>query len=104
MGIFEKTRADFQKNIGGTDFDNLGQIVDKIVPFVFGTAGLFLLFYLIIGGFGIMTSKGDPKALEAARQKITTALVGFMIIFVSYWIVQLFGAILGVQQIKDSFK
>ena len=103
MGIFEKNRVDFQKEIGGTDFGNLGQIVDKIVPFVFGAAGLFLLFYLITGGFGIMTSKGDPKALEAARQKITTALIGFIIIFVSYWIVQLFGAILGVQQIEKAF-
>ena len=50
-----------------------------------------------------MTSRGDPKAVAAAKEKITFAVAGFVIIFVSYWIVQIVGQILGIQDILDIF-
>lgn len=95
--MFSSNKGTFQGAISTTDFANLGAIVNKFVPYVFAAASMFLLFYLIVGGFGFLTSKGDPKALEAARQKITNAIIGFVIIFVAYWLVQLLAIILGLQ-------
>ena len=95
----------FQPAIGlNANLTSVGSIITVVVPLVLAAAGLFLLFYLVTGGFGIMTSKGDPKALDAARTKITTAIVGFIIIFVAYWIVQLLGLILGVTQVQNTFR
>jgi hypothetical protein len=81
----------------------LGQIVQAILPYIFVIAGLLLLLYLIYGGFSLMTSAGDPKKMEGAKGKITGALIGFLIIFVSFWIVQIVGRILGIQPIIDIF-
>lgn len=86
------------------NLNTLGGIVSVIIPYLFGAAGLLLLLYLIWGGFGYMLSQGDPKAAESAKQKITNALIGFIIIFVAYWLVQLLGIILGVTPFQQIFR
>lgn len=70
-------------------FTNLSSIITIALPLVFGIAGLFLFLYLLWGGFDYLTSMGDPKKAEAGKNKITNAIIGFVIIFASYWIVQL---------------
>lgn len=52
-------------------------------------AGAVLLIYIIIGGFKYLTAQGDPKAMDAARNTITYALIGFGIIAFSYLIFQI---------------
>ena len=71
-------------------FQNLGDIITKLLKYLFPFAGLLLFAYLIIGGFSFLTSGGDPKAMEQAKGKVTNAIVGFLIIFLAYWIVQIF--------------
>jgi len=83
---------------------SLGGIISALVPYVFTIAGLLLLLYLIIGGFGLLTSGGDPKKMQGAKGQITNALVGFLIIFVSYWLVQIIGSILGLEIIGKIFE
>ncbi len=51
-----------------------------------------------------MTSGGDPKAVQSAKSKITNALIGFVIVFAAYWIVQLIASILGLEAITNIFK
>lgn len=83
---------------------NLGDIVSALLPYLFAGAGILLLLYLLYGGISLMLSGGDPKAIQSARDKITGALVGFMIVFVSYWLVQIVGKILGIDAITNTFK
>jgi len=75
----------------------LGDILSRLLPYVYAVAGLMLFIFLIIGGFGYLTSGGDPKKVEMAQGKITHALMGFLIIFLSYWLAQLFEIIFGIQ-------
>lgn len=99
--LWEETR----KKIGFTlPTDSIGSIISKIIPLIFTISGILLLIFLIIGGLQFMLSGGDPKKAQAAQGKITTAIIGFFIIFVSYWIVQLLGKILGIATITNIFK
>jgi hypothetical protein len=82
----------------------IGDIINRAIPWIFTIAGMLLLVYLIFGGLQLMLSQGDPKAAQGAKSHITNALVGFIIIFISYWVVQLFGLILGLQGIGAIFK
>lgn len=76
----------------------VGDIISTVYKtYIFYAAGIALLVYLIIGGFQLMLSKGDPKATQAAQSKITNALIGFVIIFLAFVIVQLFGQLFGLQ-------
>lgn len=70
--------------------DSLGTIISALIPYLFVFAGLLLFVYLIIGGFSYLTSGGEPKAMEQAKGKVTNAIIGFIIIFIAYWVVQIF--------------
>lgn len=88
-------------NLGST---SLGTIISKLLPYIFGGAGLILLLYLIFGGFEIMLSGGSPERVKSGQARITNALVGFIIIFISFWIVQAVGLLLGLNSVFESFK
>jgi hypothetical protein len=72
-------------------------IIGNILPYIFAAASIGLLIYLILGGFQLMTSRGDPKAAQGAQAKITNAVIGFVIIIFAYFIVQIFGQIFGIE-------
>jgi hypothetical protein len=72
-------------------------IIESIIPYIFGAAAIALLIYLVLGGLQMMTSQGEPKAMQSAQAKITNALLGFVIIIIAFFIVQLVGQIFGIQ-------
>jgi len=80
-----------------TSASKVGGIISLILPYLFVIAGLLLLFYLIYGGFHMMIAANDEKGLAEAKGKITNALIGFLLLFVSYWLVQILGHIFGIQ-------
>jgi hypothetical protein len=91
--IQEQGAPGFKFNSSG----GIGEIVSAIIPYLFTAAGVLLLLYLVMGGLQMMTSGGDPKAMQDAKGKITNALIGFLIVFTSYWVVQIIGSLVGLQ-------
>ncbi len=81
----------------------IGDILSAAVPLIFAFAGLGLLLMLISAGYTFLTSAGDPKKLEQGKSRLTNALTGFIIVFAAYWIVQLTGAIFGLESITSVF-
>ena len=53
-------------------------------------------FILVIGGIKWIASGGDKGATEGARNQITAALVGLVIVFAAWAIVQLIQVFFGV--------
>jgi hypothetical protein len=68
---------------------SLSSLVSAALPYLFAISGVILFIFLIWGGFDYLTSMGDPKQAEAGKNKITNALIGFILIFVAFWIVQI---------------
>jgi len=84
--------------------DDFGTLISKIIPLIFTTSGIILLFFIIMSGFQLIFSAGDPKAAQAAKSKLTSALIGFLIIFTSYWIVQIIANVFHIRPILEIFK
>jgi hypothetical protein len=82
---------------------SVGAIVGQAINYVFAAAGIGLLLMLISSGFTFLTSAGDSKKMDAGKQRLTNALVGFVIIFAAYWIVQIAGVVLGISEIETIF-
>lgn len=82
----------------------VGSIINTILPTIFAVAGFILLYYLVSGGFAIMFSKGDQRAIEAGKAKVTNAVIGFVILFVAYWIVQILGIVFKIPMFGQIFK
>lgn len=75
---------------------NVGGIIDILLTYIFPAAGIAMLLYLIWGGFQIMLSGGNPKNIEDGKGKITNAIIGFVLVFAAYWIVQIVAIALGL--------
>ena len=77
---------------------SIGDLVSLFLKISFVLAGLILLFYFILGGWGMISSAGksDPKAAEQAKATITSAVIGFVVVFTAYWIVKLIATLLNI--------
>lgn len=45
-------------------------------------AGIFLLLYLLLGAYDWITSSGEKEKISKAQNKITNAIIGFVLIFI----------------------
>jgi len=72
-------------------------LVKWIFPYLLGIGGTIAFFMLIIGGFQIMTSGGDPEKVKAGKEQITAAISGLLFIIFSLFILRFIGVdILGL--------
>lgn len=83
---------------GGYRFENLGDIITIALGYLFPIAGLIMFLYIVYGGFQWLTASGDPKKVEAARNRITYAIVGFVLLIAAYWITKIVELILSPKQ------
>lgn len=75
-----------------------GGIISRLLEFAFPLAGMILFVMLLWGGFEMVYGASNTsKAVEAGRNRITTALIGFILLFSSYWIIQILEVVLGIK-------
>jgi hypothetical protein len=61
-------------------------IVFEILTFVLSLVGLVAISFIIIGGFRYLTSSGDQNNIMKARQTITTAVIGLLIVAFAFFL------------------
>ncbi|MFA5024743.1 MAG: hypothetical protein WC523_07395 [Patescibacteria group bacterium] len=78
-----KSALGFDKGIGG--------IISTLINNVYILAGVVLFILLIVGGLGFIMGAGNdnPEQAKKSKQAITAALIGFVVIFCSYWIIRI---------------
>jgi len=74
----------------------IGGIVSGGIRLVLVIAAIVFFFILVIGGIRWIVSGGDKAQTETARSQITAALVGLVIVFAAWAIVQLINVFFGI--------
>lgn len=95
---------------GGLSLGNLctlgstgvGPLITSIINLLFVAAIILALGFLVYGGIKWITSGGDKGKVDAARGMIVAALVGLVLVFLSYFIINLAGQFFGVGSITDT--
>lgn len=77
-------------------FDTLGELVNKIIQFLIPLSAVILLLVLIWGGYEFLMSRGEPGKIKSAQAKITSGIIGFVIIILAYFITKLLAFIFGL--------
>ena len=81
-----------------------GQL-EKILSAVIGlmtTIGvIYFAIQVILAGFTMISSQGDPKELEGAKKRLTTNVIGLGIIILAYGLGALIANLLGMRNIFD---
>lgn len=97
-------QVDIGKEFLGTSsklasLEGIGSLVTLFVNTAFVLASLILLFYFLLGGIGMMSAAGksDPQKAEQAKKTVTSAVIGFVIVFTAFWIVQILATLFGIK-------
>lgn len=87
---------------GSSTYSSIGAFISAVLPNVYIFAGIILFILMLVGGLIVIAgaSKGEPESLEKGKKAITAALIGFLIIFTSYWIIQIIETITGIAIFK----
>ena len=97
QGAISQEFGHWNRAIGlNPELTSLEGIINTLIPLIIVLSGLILLIMLIAGGFQMLTSAGNPEGAEAGKKKLTSALIGFVVIFAAYWIIQFMEVVLGV--------
>jgi len=64
-------------------------------------ATIWLTFLIIAGAYGIMSAGGDKAQLEAARKRLTSGVVGFIVVIMAVFIIRFIGSLLGLEDILN---
>lgn len=67
----------------------LGRVIGSLITFGFALIGLVALAFLVWGGIKWLTSQGEKAEVEGARNHIINAVIGLIVIFLSYLVVNL---------------
>ena len=81
-----------------------GKLIGSLVGAIFIFSFLLAFVYLLLGAFNWITSGGDKAKLESARDMITQAIVGIIIVAAAWAIMKLVGQFVGIDLGTDSIK
>lgn len=74
----------------------LGSLIGGLITLILVVAAIVFFFMLIVGGLRWILSGGDKASTESARNQITAALVGLVIVFGAFAIAQIVQALFGI--------
>lgn len=79
---------------GGTTF--WLATIPGIIQLLLFVGFIFSFIYLLLGGISWATSGGNKESLTKARQKVTYAVFGLIVVLLSFFILYTFGEMFGV--------
>ena len=71
-------------------------VFNNVVQWALTFAGIAALFFIILSGYKYMSSGGDPKQAGEARQTLTYAIIGLLVILFSFLILNIISYVTGV--------
>lgn len=91
------------KQANGTVFAGtpIGNIITFLVAFIVIVAVLAALFFIVLGAFQWITSGGDKTKVDAARNHIIAAIIGLVVIALSFVIINVVIQALGLGSLTN---
>ena len=74
----------------------LGDFISKLLPIIFGIAGILLFIYFLIASIRLIYSGGDPKTVEAVKARITQVIIGAVVISLAFVFIKFLQATLTI--------
>lgn len=85
---------DLLSSEGGAGF--LSRLLTVSLTIILIVGSLFFLFMLLTGGIDWIRSGGDKQALESARGKLVSAIIGLVVLFAAWAVFTLLENLFGI--------
>lgn len=101
IGNVIKTKG---SNTLAKDYSSISPLISSLLKNSLTIASIIFLFLLIFGGILYISSagSGDEKKSSQAKSALTSALIGFAVVFCAYFIIQIIEVITGVQILNSA--
>jgi hypothetical protein len=73
----------------------LGAFVTNVTNFALPLSFVILFVYLVWGSFRYLMAGGDPKAIAGAKAHLTWAIIGTIVVFLSFGLFRILSSLLG---------
>ena len=84
----DDTKTNACQYIGGcSDTTGFGDKLTKVLNWVFGIIGIVAVIMIILGGFTMMTSSGDPGKVKKGKDTILYGVIGLVVALLAVVIV-----------------
>jgi len=92
LGFEGKTAGEIKEQFLGLFND----LISTIIGFLTVVAGIWFIFLIITAGYQWLSSGGDKAGVTAAREKLTYAITGLVIVVAAFAIVSIIGTLMGI--------
>ncbi len=75
----------------GRILTNPGGFIQSMFGILLSVSGMLALYLIIRSGYQLMTSRGNPEAIQAAKERLVSAIVGLLFIIFSLVILSVIG-------------
>jgi len=89
-------------NIQGLASFSIGNFITAIIRIIIIAAFIIAFVFLLIGGIKWIVAGGETKAVEGARNMVTGALVGLIIVLAAFAIIKLIETFFAVSIISGT--
>ncbi len=90
--------------LAGGGIETFSRFISSTIGLMTIIAIIWFIFVFFTGAIGIVSSGGDKQALESARKKITTGIIGLVVVVASIFIIKLIGYLIGIPDILNITK
>lgn len=81
---------------GGGALGIFTQFISSAIGLITIIAIIWFVFVLITGAIGIISAGSDKATLESARKRITTGIIGLVVVVAGIFVVDLIGTLIGI--------
>lgn len=93
---FEGSRCVYGEGADGVvTIGGLECLIETVLGYALVFIGVGILVMIVLGGYKLLTSGGDPKGVEAGKNTITYAVIGLVIALLSVFIINFIGVFTG---------
>lgn len=85
----------------GSGIGTFANFISSTIGLMTIIAVIWFIFVLITGAIGMIGAGGDKTAIESARKRITSGLVGLVVVVAGIFIVDFVGQLIGIPDILN---
>ncbi len=68
---------------------DMGDLMTRIVQLLISIAAILSIIFIIVAGFNFITASGDEKKIASAKGTLTYAIVGLIVLILTFVILQI---------------
>ena len=76
-------------------------VIQTVFSIFFIVASIYFIWHLIMAGYHLISTEGDPKKLTTAKDQIAYSLIGIIVIFSVFAILKFVGTVTGIEGLEE---